>query len=1215
MSDRRAYSNFTLSWCMQVNLTKYLSTFGFVIILLTPVIIYGQDQYDEISVFIEVPRVGGGEITSVIRGTELFLPVTDLFDFLKIRNVPEKDLESISGFFINPEAKYIISHIENKISYQDQIFNLEPGDLIRTESNLFLKSSYFGKVFGLDCFFNFRSLSVTVKSKLELPLIREMRLEEMRKNLNQLKGEVKADTTIGRSYPLFKFGMADWSAIATEEINGKTDTRLNLSLGSMIAGGEATASIYYNSLDPFTEKQQYYLWRYVNNDFNALRQVMAGKITTHSIASIYNPVLGVQITNTPTTYRRSFGSYTLSDRTEPGWIVELYVNNVLVDYVKADASGFFTFEVPLVYGNSMVKLKFFGPWGEERVREQNINIPFNFLPEKTLEYTASAGIVEDSIRSRFSRANVNYGVTRSLTLGGGMEYLSSITSAPVMPFVNTSFRITNNLLLSGEYTYGVRAKGTLSYRLPSNMLFDLNYTWYEKDQKAIFYNYREERKIVLSTPLHIGKFSSYQRFSIYQIVLPTKKYTTGEWLFSGSLFGASTNLTTYALFVDKDKPYVYSNLSIALRLPGSLVLMPQLQYSFSTNEVISSKLSLEKHLLEHAYLNLSYEQYFIGNLKLAEFGFRYDFAFAQTGLSFRQSQKKTTLVQYARGSLINDSKTKYLGTDNRTNVGKGGITITAFLDFNLNGHRDPGESRVYGLNLHANGGRIERSDRDSTIRILGLEPYTTCFIELDPNSFENISWRLPHQTLSVAVDPDILKNIEIPIIVVGEAIGNVSLEKDGSKKGQGRIIISFYTSGLKPAGRSITEDDGYFSYFGLAPGKYIVRIDTTQLKRLGMSSDPESLQFNIASGSEGDIADGLDFTLRMKLSDTISASKVITEKPVVRKDTTVMIIHEVTMELVTIDKDSYALQMGAFKVKANAEKMRSRIEKILRKKVDVIVETGFYKVHVPGLETREEVDRDIAFLRDKGVVTEIWVLTLKAKQQQLILVERRDTINQIDETLLKSPDSTGTTGLTVQLGAFSDKSNAMELMKQLKARYGNRLKLVYEDGFYKLRLSGMSPVKTTVLDELNKLESDIGKLKFKDIWMLPPVVSEEAEPVVIRRPVITIERAEKVLEIPDFIKPGPNPAIITKLIPTKIAKPTVQPALNISIQVGVFDKKSEALKAQRKITSKLKLNVEIVEKWGRYIVLIRGFHTREETYPYYPELAGLGYPGVSLIEE
>ncbi len=325
---------------------------------------------------------------------------------------------------------------------------------------------------------------------------------------------MNADTTIGRSYPLFKFGMADWSAIATEEINGKSETTLNLALGSMIAGGEANASFYYNSNNPFSEKQQYYLWRYVNNDFTPMRQVMVGKIVTNAISSIYNPVIGVQFTNTPTTYRRSFGTYTLSDKTEPGWIVELYVNNVLVDYIKADASGFFTFKVPLVYGNSIVKLRFFGPWGEERTREQNINIPFNFLPENTLEYTLSAGIVEDSLRSRYSRVNINYGLTRSLTLGGGIEYLSSVISGPAMPYMNASLRITNNLLLSGEYTYGVRAKGTLSFLLPSNLQLDLNYTWYDKDQKAINYNYREERKAMLSIPLKIGKFSTYQRFSV-----------------------------------------------------------------------------------------------------------------------------------------------------------------------------------------------------------------------------------------------------------------------------------------------------------------------------------------------------------------------------------------------------------------------------------------------------------------------------------------------------------------------------------------------------------------------------------------------------------------------------------------------------------------------------------------------------------------------------
>jgi hypothetical protein len=310
----------------------------------------------------------------------------------------------------------------------------------------------------------------------------------------------------------------------------------------------------------------------VNNDRPLIRQVTAGKIYSQVTSSIYDPVVGIQFTNTPTTYRRSFGTYTLSDITEPNWIVELYVNNVLVDYMKADASGFYKFEVPLVYGNSAVKLRFYGPWGEERTKEQNISIPFNFLPARELEYSVSAGIVEDTLSSRFSRASLNYGISRRMTIGGGVEYLSSVINGNTMPYLSASMRILSGLLLTGEYTYKVRSKGLLRYRLPSNLQFELNYTKYETGQKAIIYNYLEERKAVVSIPIKGKNFAAYSRMTVNQIVLPYLTNTNAEMLWSGSVYGVSTNFTTYGLFTDLSDPYVYSNLSLAFRLPGRFTI-------------------------------------------------------------------------------------------------------------------------------------------------------------------------------------------------------------------------------------------------------------------------------------------------------------------------------------------------------------------------------------------------------------------------------------------------------------------------------------------------------------------------------------------------------------------------------------------------------------------------------------------------------------------
>ncbi len=233
MTIRKAYTIAELSGRMQSILISKATVFILLSFLVLPARISAQiiSDYDEIMIYLDIPRVGGTEITAVIKEQNLYLPVTELFDFLKIKNTPDPDLAYVSGFFINPEATYLISRADNEITYQKQTFKLEPGDLIRTESNLYLKSTWFGKVFGLDCVFSFRNLSVTINTQLELPMIREMRMEEMRQNLTRLKGEVKADTSIGQTRPMFQLGVADWAVIATEEINGITDATVNLGLG------------------------------------------------------------------------------------------------------------------------------------------------------------------------------------------------------------------------------------------------------------------------------------------------------------------------------------------------------------------------------------------------------------------------------------------------------------------------------------------------------------------------------------------------------------------------------------------------------------------------------------------------------------------------------------------------------------------------------------------------------------------------------------------------------------------------------------------------------------------------------------------------------------------------------------------------------------------------------------------------------------------------
>jgi hypothetical protein len=826
--------------------------------------------YEEILILMNVQGVGGVQIPGAIRNDMAYLAVSEVLDYLKIKNTASTGMDSITGFFVLQQAAFVIDPVHNRIIFQGKKFELAPTAIIRTATDLYLRSDYFGLVFGLNCRFSFRTLSIFLTTSIELPVVREIRLEEMRNNLNRLKGEAKVDTVIRRSYPMFKLGTADWGVVATQTtqqgLQELEDNRLYLALGGVVAGGETDVAINYDNNTPFTGSQQFYQWHYVDNDNSVLRQVTAGKIFSPSISSIYSPVVGVQFTNSPTVYRRSFGTYTLTYFSEANWVVELYINNTLVNYAKAATAGYFTFQVPLVYGNSVLKLRFYGPYGEELSHEQNIQIPFNFLPVGEFEYTASAGIVQDSINSRFGRVSCNYGLGERLTAGAGIEYLSSIANGRNIPFVDASLRLSSNLLLAAEYALGVRAKFLATYHLPSDVQFEVDYIRYKRGQEAINNSFSEERRAIISVPFRSKKFTLFSRLSFYQILLPmtevtpATKYTTGEGLLSGVFFGVNTNLTTYAWFTQQSAPYVYSSLSMAFRLPAKIILTPQVQYEYGRHRISDLRTEIGKYVSSRGFLNAYYEKNIKSNFSSVGLGLRYDFSFTLSSISATKVNHISAMVESASGSLTYDDRTKYVSYDRHSAVGKGGLLIEPYLDLNGNGRRDAGEPRVAGLAIRINGGIVKNEAADTTIRVSELEAYASYILHLDA-SFENIAWNIRNKTMRVVIDPNQFKVLEVPVVIDGEVMGMVYLKEDSSQRPQGRIVVYFYRSDYSLAGQVVTETDGSFDFTGLPPGAYTAQINTGQLDKLQMVCRPRNLPFTILAKKNGDVAEGLQFVL------------------------------------------------------------------------------------------------------------------------------------------------------------------------------------------------------------------------------------------------------------------------------------------------------------------------------------------------------------------
>jgi cell division protein FtsN len=209
-----------------------------------------------------------------------------------------------------------------------------------------------------------------------------------------------------------------------------------------------------------------------------------------------------------------------------------------------------------------------------------------------------------------------------------------------------------------------------------------------------------------------------------------------------------------------------------------------------------------------------------------------------------------------------------------------------------------------------------------------------------------------------------------------------------------------------------------------------------------------------------------------------------------------------------------------------------------------------------------------------------------------IIFHTQDTLPKAKEAKVLKPSESFTRDMVIQVGAFLRESNAQSLRERLSDLLNKTVIIEQGDGYFKVRITGF-----TSYEDMEKLLPTLGLLGIKNIWIFRPDKMENVNPQnVVQKDTSVKAAGDKInLHLTEEAKPV-------------LAEPT------INLQVGIFHSKAEALRAQRKINSKLNLPVEIVREWEYYIVFITGFKTREEIFKYYPKLAALGYPDSFMID-
>lgn len=818
--------------------------------------------YEDVPMILVVDGVGSYNISTIYSEDErIFLSIEDILGVNEIDiNISSKG-DTIKGFYNTEVNKYFLDYKSGSFINGSKTINISK-HLTKLLGVVYLDYRQYADLFGLKMIYNSKRLSIDLKADYETPIFKRIKLDKTRKEKSKKNTEeIIADTVIKREYHLFKPGIFDWNLASTQTGLDTLVGSTQLGLSSELLYGATNVLVPMDLNKDINGKRINYLWKWVDNQKSIIRQADVGKVFLPLLGTPTSQSVGFSIKNSPTTVLKASGYYTITDYTQPNWTVELYINNTLESFTKADASGLFVFNIPIVYGYTTLMLKFYGNRGEERTEERFLVAPNNVMPAKLFQYNLGGGILNDSIYNGALTLNSIYGLNKYLTLGGGVELLSEIEkNQKLLAYSTISFQPINKLLLMGEYVYNTKYRFVTNLYLALNSVLTLDYTLFEKNQKNITTQNTEIRKILFNTPFKIGKSRFIYKVEAFENLLSETNFQQFNNILSFTNGRLNVNSTTSILSTKYKKDNFTTSLFGSYYTRSRWFFSSNTEFDLKLNKLKSLKFEIEK-IVKLGTFSVSYENKMLQKSHEFLFRMRLDLNSVKVNYETRYKNNKLSFTEGLIGSVaLGGGK---LATSNNSMNGKGGIELTYFLDINNNNKFDLGERKVMVKNVKSNSNRLCLNPRDTSMIVYDLIAFQECIIENDVKELENISWKFKKKTYKIMIDPNQLKDVHIPIEVMGEVSGYVYKQIDSSTvKGIGKVYVKVHHLTRPDVVYTIqTESDGYFTFIGLIPGEYAAIVDREQLSRIKMKSKVEVVKFEIKQSNEGDIVDGLEFYL------------------------------------------------------------------------------------------------------------------------------------------------------------------------------------------------------------------------------------------------------------------------------------------------------------------------------------------------------------------
>lgn len=826
----------------------------------------------------------------------IMLPFSDLVRAIDFPITVRPENGTAEGWFLREDQLFTMDMSRAVAVVKGKSQRFSPAMAGIFDSDIYIDVRLISKWFPIDINFDLSNLLVKLESREPLPIELRLARDEKRKRVFGRRGQD------GASYPKkeIPYKMIAWpitdSSMTFNFSKSETGNTNAYEQTTFITGdiGKVNAEGFFasNQNQEFTQARLKFGRR--DPDGRLLGKLKATDISFGDITSPQMPMIsqtnlgrGLTLSNMPLDQPTEFDRITLQGDLPNGWEVEVYRNEVLLDFRVSRTDGRYVFQdVPLLFGVNVLRLAFYGPQGQFREETRQIRVDADQIKPGEHQYRVSASqhdkqlfLGSDEENDTFGNrgharlfAEYATGISKNLSVSAGLATL------PVDGANRHFATVSGRTSFAGIFTRAdiVRdlSEGWALKAASRTSLFGINLIA-EHDR---LFDFVSEQFDDVSDPIEHetslrtdGSLNPLEAVHLpFSLSADHTQQVSGDTStsISGRLSGAigATTLTkTMTWQVDKVDDTRTTNVNGSVLVGGRLGparVRGQLSYlATPTMEFTSSSVSgdwkVDNKMNATAGVNIDLTE--TGETTFSA-GLNRDFEIVALGINMDYSTNNEVNARVTLSfSSARDPRTLKPKFVSGRMASTGAMSVRVFLDKNVNGVFDDADEPLPGVRFRVDGNkRGQPSDEHGYAFITGIDVHTPINFTIDKGSLEDPYWAPTPEGAEIVLRPGVTGEMQVAVVTTGEIDGTVYRRRGDWADPVADVNLQLVDAKDRVVKETKTAYDGFYLIDFIRPGTYTLRIDPEQLTRLALQApEPETIEV----AGDGTVINGKDFFL------------------------------------------------------------------------------------------------------------------------------------------------------------------------------------------------------------------------------------------------------------------------------------------------------------------------------------------------------------------